>query len=195
MKKSIKFFNNYKKNLISLINNIDEQLLYKISLELDKIESKKGRIFVIGNGGSASTSSHITNDFAIGLKIKANKTFDIESLSDNSTVCTTIANDLGYENIFYKQIENKITSNDMIIAISCSGNSLNILKAVKYSKKIGAKIIGLTGFDGGELKSICDLNYHVNTQKGEYGLVEDLHMIFDHILYSYYINKSSNIQR
>ncbi|WP_338072297.1 SIS domain-containing protein [Halarcobacter anaerophilus] len=77
---------------------------------------------------------------------------------------------------------------DILISISCSGNSGNILKAVKYAKKIGSKNIGLTGFDGGELKRICDINFHVPTQKGEYGVVEDIHMILDHIIYSYYIS-------
>ena len=75
-----------------------------------------------------------------------------------------------------------------MIAISCSGNSSNIVKAVEYAKIVGTTVIGMTGFEGGKLKEIADIKFHINTNKGEYGLVEDIHMILDHIIYSYYIS-------
>ena len=103
-------------------------------------------------------------------------------------MCTAIANDIGYENIFYAQLKDKITQNDMLIAISCSGNSKNIIKAVDYVKEQKAVIIGMTGFSGGQLKKLCDISYHIDSEKGEYGVVEDLHMILDHIIYTYYIS-------
>ena len=80
---------------------------------------------------------------------------------------------------------------DLVIAISCSGDSPNILKAVNYAQKLGCKIIGATGFQGGHLKKISDISFHVNALKNEYGLVEDTHMILDHIIYSYYVQKST----
>lgn len=86
------------------------------------------------------------------------------------------------------QLKNKLTKDDLLIAISCSGNSANIVKAVEYAKTVGAKVIGMTGFEGGKLKEISDIKFHINTTKGEYGLVEDMHMILDHIIYSYYIS-------
>ncbi|MDC0933906.1 SIS domain-containing protein, partial [Arcobacteraceae bacterium] len=98
------------------------------------------------------------------------------------------ANDIGYENIFYAQLKRKIKKNDVLIAISCSGNSENIIKAVDYAKEQEAVIVGLTGFDGGKLKKLSNISFHVPTSKGEYGLVEDAHMILDHIIYSYYIS-------
>ena len=82
-----------------------------------------------------------------------------------------------------------IKPSDIIIAISCSGDSPNIIKAVDYAKDLGCKIIGVTGFNGGYLKTISDINFHVDAPKNEYGLVEDTHMILDHIIYSYYIQK------
>ena len=86
------------------------------------------------------------------------------------------------------QLEDVINEKDLLISISCSGNSPNIIKAVNYAKEKNAKVIGCTGFDGGELKRLSDTVFHVDTTKGEYGLVEDVHMILDHIIYSYYIS-------
>jgi D-sedoheptulose 7-phosphate isomerase len=100
-----------------------------------------------------------------------------------------LENDIEYENIFYAQLEGTIDKDDLLIAISCSGNSPNIVKAAEYANNIGASVLGLTGFDGGKLKHMSDLNYHVQTNKDEYGPVEDLHMIFDHMLYTYFIEK------
>ncbi|MCK9162314.1 MAG: SIS domain-containing protein [Arcobacteraceae bacterium] len=182
------FINQYTNNLKNLLDNIDKNEISKIIEALDKCEESGSNIYIIGNGGSAATASHMANDLAAGLKLREIKNFNVESLSDNSSVCTAIANDIGYENIFYAQLKNKLKKDDVVIAISCSGNSVNIVKAVEYTKKIGATIIGLTGFDGGKLKELSDIKFHVNTSKGEYGLVEDMHMILDHIIYSYYIS-------
>lgn len=181
------FLDSYKENLISLIQKVDNNIFASIIKELDKTENKS-KIYIIGNGGSAATASHMANDLSAGLKMREIRNFNVESLSDNSSVCTAIANDIGYENIFYAQLKHKIKKEDVLIAISCSGNSANIVKAAKYAKEIGATIIGVTGFDGGELKKISDIEFHVDAPKGEYGLVEDLHMILDHMIYSYYVS-------
>ena len=89
-------------------------------------------------------------------------------------------------------MEGLLNSNDVVIAISCSGDSPNIVKAVNYAQKLGCKIIGATGFQGGYLKTISDISFHVNTPSNDYGLVEDVHMILDHIIYSFYIQRDRN---
>ena len=182
------FITNYISKLTTLLENTDIESITSILLKLEEMHSNNGKLYLIGNGGSAATASHMANDLSVGLKLREIRNFNVESLSDNSSICTAIANDIGYENIFYAQLKNKITKNDVLIAISCSGNSGNIIKAVEYSKKIGSTIIGMTGFEGGKLKEISNINFHINTNKGEYGLVEDMHMILDHIIYSYYIS-------
>jgi len=187
-----KFLSSYKNKLVSLIDKIDENIIQNIIDRLEEVHSKHGKIYLIGNGGSAATASHMVNDLGVGLARRDIRYFNIESLSDNTSVCTALANDIGYEHIFSMQLKNKINENDLLIAISCSGNSQNIINAVEYAKEKKAKIIGLTGFDGGKLKKLSDINFHINTQKNEYGLVEDLHMIFDHMLYTYYIENHSN---
>ena len=154
------------------------------------LDENRGRIYIIGNGGSAATASHMVNDLGAGLRRRGIRSFDVESLSDNTSVCSALANDIGYENIFYMQLKNRLKKDDILIAVSCSGNSQNILKAARYANKKNAKVVGVTGFDGGELKKMSDINFHVATAKEEYGLVEDMHMILNHIIYSYYITQT-----
>ncbi|MFA6189458.1 MAG: SIS domain-containing protein [Sulfuricurvum sp.] len=185
------FTHNYTQRLIKLLHQIDPNVLASIIVSLEKTITAESKIYLAGNGGSAATASHMVNDLGAGLRRRKIVNFDIISLADNTPVTTAIANDIGYENIFYMQLEGLLKKDDLFIAISCSGNSDNILKAAKYAKSIGATIIGITGFDGGELKHLSDINFHVDAPSGEYGLVEDIHMILDHIIYSYYISKGT----
>jgi D-sedoheptulose 7-phosphate isomerase len=181
------FLKEYKKQLIDRIECIDESVMSSVALEMVRASKNKNRIFIIGNGGSAATASHIVNDFGAGLKRRGLLCLDIVSLSDNVSTITALSNDIGYNEIYINQLEGVIKKKDILIAISCSGNSENIIKAVKYSKRNNATIIGLTGFNGGELRELSDINFHVQTDDGEYGIVEDIHMVFDHILYTYFI--------
>ena len=188
------FIEQYVNKLTKLLSSIDKNSIENIVELLEKTIQNKSTIYIIGNGGSAATASHMVNDFGIGLKRRDIRNFNVVSLADNTPVCSAIANDIGYENIFYMQLKGNLKKDDLVIAISCSGNSDNIIKAVKYAKEVGSSVIGLTGFDGGELKKLSDINFHVNTQSGEYGLVEDMHMILDHIIYSYYIDLKNTVE-
>lgn len=181
------FTRKYIQELTNTLNNSNLDVIEEI---VDTLDQTEGRIYIIGNGGSAATASHMVNDLGAGLRRREIKYFDVESLSDNTPVCTAIANDIGYENIFYMQLKGRLKPEDLLIAISCSGDSPNIVKAVKYAKEEKATIIGITGFDGGQLKPLSDINYHVQTDKGQYGIVEDAHMILNHIIYSYYIDQA-----
>jgi D-sedoheptulose 7-phosphate isomerase len=188
---SLEFTKKYIQELTDLLAKINPDEINQIIQALEKTLETKSRIYILGNGGSSATASHMVNDLGPGLRRREIINFDVVSLGDNSPVVTAIANDIGYENIFYMQMKGHIKPDDVIIAISCSGNSPNITKAVTYAKEIGSTIIGVTGFDGGELKKLSDINFHVDAPKGEYGLVEDVHMILDHIIYSYYIQKGA----
>jgi D-sedoheptulose 7-phosphate isomerase len=188
------FLNRYIIVLHELIAKLDKSAVKQIIEKLNEIEKTKGIIYILGNGGSAATASHMVNDLGVGLKRRGIKNFKVVSLADNTPVCTAIANDIGYENIFYMQLKDVLSKEDLVLAISCSGNSPNIVKAVEYAKSIGSCVIGVTGFDGGELKKLSDISFHVETPKNSYGLVEDIHMILDHIIYTYYI-ESQNVRR
>jgi D-sedoheptulose 7-phosphate isomerase len=183
------FSQNYINNIIDLLNKIDITIIEEIINTLEKIEKNKSKLYIIGNGGSSATASHMVNDLGVGLRRRNLLNINVISLADNTSVVSALANDIGYDNIFYMQMKDILDPNDVIISISCSGNSPNILKATTYAKNVGCTIIGLTGFNGGALKEISDINFHVNVPTGNYGFVEDLHMILDHIIYSYYLQK------
>ena len=185
------FVTDYLIRLKHILDDIDAEVVSDIIDELELTLVNKSRIYIIGNGGSSATASHMVNDLGAGLRRRDIVNFDVMSLGDNSPVVSAIANDIGYENIFFMQMKGLINPNDIVIAISCSGDSPNIVKAVDYAKDLGCKIIGITGFDGGYLKAISDISFHVNAPKNEYGLVEDVHMILDHIIYSYYIQRTT----
>ena len=182
------FISGYLEKMIESLRQIDQAVVAQIISSFEVCYEKKGSIYIIGNGGSAATASHMANDFSCGLKLRGIRDFNVLSLVDNVPVCTAIANDIGYENIFYAQLKDRLSDKDILLAISCSGNSGNILKAVHYARSSGTLVIGLTGFEGGALRDLSDINFHVATDKGEYGIVEDIHMMLDHIIFSYFLS-------
>lgn len=179
------FANRYLTYLSDLIKQIDVKVVeHIIDMFLKTLERNK-TIYFIGNGGSAVTASHFANDIGIGTQGNAAKPFKVISLVDNLAVLTAISNDESYDNIFVRQLEAILQPKDVLVALSVSGNSPNVLKAVRYAKVIGAKTIGCTGFDGGTLRKVVDISFHIPTPRGEYGPVEDLFMVLDHLIYSY----------
>lgn len=174
----------YFEHLGEILRQIDHEAVAKVIELIMQAREQSRNIFFIGNGGSAATASHFANDLAIGSRTRL-APFRVISLTDNNAVMTAIANDFGYEQLFVKQLEAVYREGDLLVAISASGNSPNVLKAVEYVKGRGGITIGLTGFDGGALKRMVDHALHVPTQKGEYGPVEDIHMIFDHVIGTY----------
>ena len=141
-------------------------------------------IFIIGNGGSATTASHFSCDLGKGtirdLNDNSEKRFKVMSLTTNIATMTAIANDMSYDEIFSQQLLNIMSKGDILVAISASGNSKNILNAVETTKKAGLIVLGMTGFDGGKLKDISD--YCIIVKSNSYGVVEDMHLIMEHII-------------
>ncbi len=142
------------------------------------------RMYFIGNGGSAATASHFANDLAFGTR-SWRRPFRVISLTDNVALLSAVANDHGYEEIFTAQLKVLMEPGDVVVAISASGNSPNIVSAVRWANEHDAITVGLTGFDGGQLRQLARMSVHVQTRAGEYGPVEDLHMIFDHLVGTY----------
>ncbi len=182
---TFEYVDRYFKHLQEVIQAVDSKPIGEF-IELVLQCRDNGRsLFFIGNGGSAATASHFANDIAIGT-LAEDPPIRALSLTDNSAVMTAIANDFGYDFVFSKQVEKLMKEKDVLVCISASGNSPNILKAAHLAKeKFGASIVSITGFDGGALKALGDIQIHIPTEKGEYGPVEDLHMIVDHISGSY----------
>ena len=180
--------NDYSKSYIdylsSVLNNISLTDIEKFVEVLLEARERESSIFFIGNGGSAATASHFANDLAIGTRAYE-KPFRAISLCDNQAVITAIANDDGYEKIFNQQLEVLLKKQDVVVAISASGNSPNLLKAIDTSKKLSAVTVGISAFNGGKMKEMVDVALHVPTEKGEYGPAEDAHMVLDHLVSSY----------
>lgn len=151
---------------------------------LSRARLEAAKIFFLGNGGSAATASHFANDVGYGTRTWI-QPFRAIALTDNVAVLTALGNDYGYEHIFTFQLRTLMSPGDVVVAISASGNSPNVLHAVRYANENKAVTVGLTGFDGGELRRICQKNIHVPTEKGEYGPVEDIHMVLDHLVSVY----------
>jgi D-sedoheptulose 7-phosphate isomerase len=152
-----------------------------LGLLLDALE--QGRtVFIMGNGGSAATASHFAADFNKGLSYRKARRFRFICLSDNVPTLTAYANDVSYDEVFVEQLRNFLAPGDLVIAISGSGNSRNVLKAVEYANGEGAVTVGLTGYDGGELKRIARHGVHVPI--ADMQVTEDLHMVLDHLAYA-----------
>jgi D-sedoheptulose 7-phosphate isomerase len=174
----------YLSHLSKLLSELDRQEIAKVIELFEKAREEERTVFFIGNGGSAATASHFANDLAIGTRSKK-MPFRVMSLTDNNAVMTAIGNDFGYDFLFVKQLEAIYREEDLLVAISASGNSQNLIKAIEYVKERKGTTIGLTGFDGGKLKEVADYGVHVQTKQGEYGPVEDIHMVLDHVIGTY----------
>ena len=148
-------------------------------------------VFFIGNGGSAATASHFANDLAVGTD-SYDKPFRALSLTDNVPLITALGNDFGYEEIFVRQLRVLGKSGDVLISISASGNSPNLLRAMEYAAAAGIVTVAITAFDGGKMKAIADQGIHVPTGAREYGPAEDAHMVLDHLVGAFLMRHIKN---
>ena len=185
------FSRKYFLYLGKVLQSINESEIDKLGDVFESSRANGNTIFVAGNGGSAATATTMANDigFDIIKKTGTDKPFRLFSLVDNNSVVTAISNDVGYENIFFNQLKIHYREGDSLIVISASGNSPNVVKAAKWVKDKGGSIIGFLGFTGGELIDLCDVKIHVKSEPGEYGPVEDAHLIMNHILAHWFQNK------
>ena len=192
--KESKNFKIFAKKYIDYLSNslkdLDLDSLDEIRKELEIVKRKKKTIFVFGNGGAAATAITIANDlgFDIMKKSKSKKTFNIVCLNENQSVITAIANDTGYENIFLNQLKIKFKKGDVAIILSVSGNSNNLIKAAKWLKGKG-KVFALLGFDGGKLLNYCNKHILIKSLKSDYGPVEDIQLVINHIFAHWFQNK------
>jgi Phosphoheptose isomerase len=152
-----------------------------MNLIMKAYENKK-KIYIFGNGGSSATASHFQNDFNKGISEYVDTKFNFTCLNDNVATLMAIANDIGFEEVFRFQLKNKLEEGDLVIAISGSGNSKNVILAAEYAKSQGNQVIGLTGYDGGKLKELSDVSLHADVMSMQ--VTEDIHMIFDHLIMS-----------
>jgi D-sedoheptulose 7-phosphate isomerase len=174
----------YLQELRAGIDGLPHDQLAELGEILFRAYRNDKQVFVMGNGGSSSTASHMAADLAKNTIGPNMRRFRITSLSDNAAIVTALANDLGYENVFSEQLTSLVRAGDVLIAVSASGNSPNILSAIRYARSRSAEIVGLLGFGGGQAAALADLAIIVPSS--DYGVVEDIHLIINHMLVNYF---------
>ena len=193
-KKLTNHFLNYTKNIQNFLKKLDLNILTKIVTEIIRTYKEDRNIFFVGNGGSAATASHFQADFQFFLGRNMKKRPKVMSLTDQLPLITAISNDISYADIFVEQMRGIFKKDDVLIAISASGNSVNVIKAVEFAHKCGGTSIGFVGFDGGKLKDLVHMCLIVKTAKGEYGIVEDIHLILGHMIVLFLVNNKEFIE-
>ena len=192
MKNYVKEINTYLEHEIDTLKALDvNEINAALNLLLETFENGN-TVFVFGNGGSSATASHFQNDFNKGVSEHTEKKFNFQCLNDNVATVMAVANDIGFEEVFRFQLIGHMRPGDVVLAISGSGNSKNVLNAVEYAKKQGAKVIGLTGFGGGKLKELSDVSLHVPVNSMQ--ITEDIHMVFDHLMMSIFYRSLAGIE-
>jgi D-sedoheptulose 7-phosphate isomerase len=173
-------FSDYFKRLSETLDKVDTDAIEKLAGILLKAREQGNTIFIFGNGGSGATASHVTGDFLKGISYQLDKRFRVQCLNDNDSGMMAISNDLSYEEIFIEQLKVFIRKEDIVIGISGSGNSANVVKALHYAKDQGAKTVAFCGYKGGKIRELADLVIHAPVQDME--ITEDVHIIIFHAL-------------
>ncbi len=174
------FAEQYRTELLDAIQKIDVDLVEQAIQWFDQARADSRHIFVCGNGGSASTASHFACDIVKGASFNRPTRFRILALTDSLPTLTAYSNDVGYDCVFAEQLKNFAQPGDVVMAISGSGNSPSVLRAVEYANSAGCKTIALTGRDGGKLGPLAQLNIQVPVP--HMGRIEDAHMIICHMI-------------
>jgi D-sedoheptulose 7-phosphate isomerase len=176
---------NYKSGLLQAIDTVDLDRVREAIQILSDARAGGRHIFVCGNGGSASTASHFACDMVKGASFQRAERFRIMALTDSLPTLTAYSNDVDYACVFVEQLKNFAQPGDVLMAISGSGNSPNVLRAVEYANATGCRTIALTGRDGGKLGPMAQLNIQVSDP--HMGRIEDVHMIVTHMICYYFM--------
>lgn len=177
------YFERYTKELSETLGGMNKADIQTLWEQMEQIRRSGGKIFVLGNGGSAAAASHWICDFSKGINTDGSKRLKIYSLADNLSVTTALGNDFSYDEIFSEQLKNVLSQGDMVISLSVSGNSSNLVRAHLYAREAGAYTAAIIGDYHGKLEELSDLVITVPSQN--YGVVEDIHMTIDHVISQY----------
>lgn len=171
---------NYITTLQVTMDQLPRQSIADVIAVLQQARMRGSQVFILGNGGSASTASHFACDLSKNTRQEGLPHFRVIGLTDNMAMFSALANDDGYENVFSEQLAGLLRPGDIVIAISASGNSRNVIRAVEEAHKHSATVVGFTGFEGGGLRQLANFNIHVNSNIIEH--VEDIHLMLEHLI-------------
>jgi len=185
----VDFAQRYLAYVAELLSRLDPVAIGAFIEEVEAARAAGQTVFIVGNGGSAATASHMATDFGFGTRGVSGAPFRALSLTDNTSLLTAISNDDGYRHVFVRQLRIHYRAGDRLVCISASGNSPNVLAAAAWVRAEGGRVIGLVGFDGGELRALCDVAIHVATPRGQYGPVEDAHLVVNHLVTAWLMHR------
>ena len=180
MDKTAQYISDYVNLEMRTLEQFDQRAAAEVLSAILRAYEAEGTIYVCGNGGSASTASHMANDFNKGISEYVQKKFRFNSLTDNVATMLSIANDISYDEMFRFQLQGRLRKDDLVIGISGSGNSMNVVNALTYAKEQGVQTVAVCGYGGGKIKEIADVVFHVNINNMQ--VVEDVHLILNHLL-------------
>ena len=189
LQRAQEFTQSYRSLIQGALNTIDLEAVSAAIGLLDKARDSGRMIFVCGNGGSASTASHFVCDMVKGASYGRSKRFRILALTDSLPTLTAYSNDVSYDCVFVEQLHNLASAGDVVMAISGSGNSPNVIRAVEYANSIGCETIALTGRDGGKLGLLAKLQIRV--AEPHMGRIEDGHMVVCHMIGYYFMEQNA----
>ncbi|MCH7908099.1 MAG: SIS domain-containing protein [Candidatus Hydrogenedentes bacterium] len=175
----------YTTHMASLMQSLDAESVAQVMRAIGAAAEHDQTVFLMGNGGSGAVGAHWVNDLGANSVVEGMPGFRVISLTDNPFSVTAVANDVSFEEIFVIQLKASMRPGDLVIAMSVSGNSPNVVRGAQYANDHGATTIGCTGFDGGKLRDLCRYGVHVPSSKDEYGPVEDMFSVVMHLVTSY----------
>jgi phosphoheptose isomerase len=177
------FFDAYADESARAVKSVDPAAVERAAAILVKAYTKRAGVFTCGNGGSAAIANHLQCDHSKTIRTATDLLPRVTSLSTNVELLTAIANDMSYEDIFVYQLQSQSGPGDVLIAVSSSGRSPNIVRALRWAREHALRTIALTGFDGGDARAVAEVAIHVDG--ANYGIVEDLHQAIMHALAQY----------
>jgi D-sedoheptulose 7-phosphate isomerase len=179
------YFKDYIARLHKIINQVNFDDLEQVVTTLINAFKHGNTVYVCGNGGSAATASHMQADFTFFVRYFSKFRPNFIALTDNVPIMTAIGNDTSFHDIFKEQLRGKFQKDDVLICISASGNSENLIRAAEYANEKDGHTIAFVGFFGGKLNEVCKISLYTPNPKGDYGPIEDMHMIFNHVIVNY----------
>ena len=171
----------YVNTVIRALDDLDVGAVKTVATMLRAVRARGSTILVAGNGGSAATASHMVTDLMFGRGLPE-PGLRVVGLIDNQSVVTATGNDVSFDEVFARQVRRLGRPGDLLVLISASGNSTNVIRAAEEARLLGVTVVALTGFDGGQLLDLSDIAIHVPTESGAYGPVEDAHLVVCHML-------------
>jgi D-sedoheptulose 7-phosphate isomerase len=179
------YLKNYKIRLNDILDQLTHDNLEPVITAIIDTFKRGNTLFVAGNGGSAATASHMQVDFSFFVRYFTQFRPKIRAITDNVPMMTAVGNDTSFDDIFVEQLKGHFVPGDSILCISASGNSENVVRAAQYANDNEGVSIAWVGFSGGKLKDVSKVSLHLENKKGDYGPIEDMHMILDHMIVNY----------